>query len=156
MAITTEKHEVNGSLSKTVLDSTQVYNDLLKIFNKTGGSGFLQQELNTEDNGIIKNLENLVILNNNFLKQSIAMLEDTNKFKAENDQLREKQQQLQEHCEQLGKDLNASENHYENLKMSKSFMVGRALVEGYKKPGIKTLLIPFKLIRIILSIPDKR
>ncbi len=156
MDTTTEKHETNGSISETVLESTQVYNDLLKIFKKTGTADLLQEELYTKDEEIIKNLENLVILNNNYLKQTIGMLEKTNTFKAENDQLREKKQQLEQRCEQLGKDLNTAKNHYKKLKMSKSFMIGRAFVEGFKRPGVKTLMIPYKLIRIILSSPDKR
>ncbi len=147
----TEESEIQKSFSQLIHDATQEYIGVKNLLKKISNPESLQQESQKEEANILQILENLVILNNSYLTQGLEVLERMNRFQIENSHYRDINRELQARCEGLDKQLLESENYCEELKTTKSYRVSRALVDGFKKPGINTGMIAFKIIKIILG-----
>jgi hypothetical protein len=98
-----------------------------------------------------KALEELTVLNSTYLKENIALKENLSEA-----ELREKKAQTDFLKEKTARELEQNQAAIEQRKLQRirksySYRIGQIIVMAIKKPGKNTILLPFRLIRLILS-----
>ncbi len=140
---------------KTVQHSQVLFNDLLQAIQlHNQNSGNIDGATSPYSEELVADLEKLVITNNDFLLQYLELLDEARVLQRENGQLKNDLTDLQNRYDILvdcQKKLDRRDATLTELRASKSFRIGRALVEAVKKPGIATLMMPVNIIKIAIS-----
>jgi hypothetical protein len=120
-----------------------------------------------QENQYIRELENqvhrLTLLNISYLKQ-IRLLEEKAACLDSRDSLTRHKSGLlfskNGHEDEGNKGApvmtRAQKHHLDMIKNSYAFMVGEIIVDGVRRPGFKTLLIPFRITRLLFRYLFKR